>query len=82
LKHYAFTEDPIIVKTFEAATIYGEISDASFNNGPIAYVTVFIGDSTNKEVYTKIEFNQEVAGVDEKLKTILACAGSRVLHCN
>jgi len=70
LKHYAFTEDPILVKTFEAATIYGEISVASFNIGPIAYVTVFIGDSTNKEVYTKIEFNQEVAKYTRRLSLI------------
>jgi hypothetical protein len=66
-----------LVKTLEAATIYGEISDASFTNGPIAYVTVFLGDPTNEEVYTKIEVNQEVAGVDEKFNIFWLVPGAK-----
>jgi hypothetical protein len=55
-----------LVDTIEAATIYGEISDASFlKNGPTAYVTVFVGDPQNEEVYTKVEVTQETPGVNE-----------------
>ena len=57
-----------LVDTLEAATIYGEISDDSFlnNDTTTAYVTVFVGDPGNDEVYTKIEVNQETPGVNEK----------------
>jgi hypothetical protein len=56
-----------LVKTLEAAAIYGEISDASFlNNGNTAYVTVFIGDPASEEEYTKIEVIQETRGDNER----------------
>ena len=59
-----------LVDTFEAATIYGDISDTAFvsNGGSPAYVTVFVGDPIDNEIYTKIEVKQTTAGVDESFE--------------
>jgi hypothetical protein len=69
-----------LVETLEAATIYGEISDASFlNNDTTAYVTVFVGDPSNEEVYTKIEVTQETSGENERFDIYWLAPGYEIV---